>query len=115
MEKNRNGRIAPTAKPPLEKLIRQFVQYFHWFLDEELTVDELDYMLDLRDRIHEAGGDLGDLDSVWRANAKEMLRHKSLFSSPLTNQWWWKEEVWEKLASNQSRRMGKHRTARSAK
>ncbi|MEK7249531.1 MAG: hypothetical protein AAB209_03815 [Bacteroidota bacterium] len=85
------------------KLIRQYLQYFQWFLEEELTVDELDYMLHLRDRIHELRGDLGDLDAVWRANAKKMLRFKSVFNIPMSEKWWWRKEVWQRLSSTRTK------------
>ena len=88
----------------LQKLIKQYLQYFYWFLEDELNADELDYMLYLRDRIHESGGELGDLDFVWRANAKKMLKQKSVLQSPMSKEWWWKEDVWRRFASTHNSR-----------
>ncbi len=87
----------------IQKIIKQYLQYFYWFLGDKLNDDELDYMLYLRDRIHESNGDLGDLDSVWRANAKFMLTHSKVFNHPLSDAWWWKKSTWEKLTSKQHR------------
>lgn len=83
----------------LQKLIAEYLQYFRWFLEGEIASEELDYMLHLRDRIQEARGDLGDLDTIWRANAKRMLERKSVFQKPMSDSWWWNESTWRKLAS----------------
>ena len=98
MDRNRNGKIV-SVKPSLHGIITDYLKYFHWFLDDKLDEYEFDYMLHLRDRITELGGDLGDLDAVWRTNAKKVLRFKSVLSIPMSDSWWWKKEVWQKLAS----------------
>ncbi len=98
MDRNRNGKISGALKPSLHQIITEYLKYFHWFLEDQLDEYELDYMLHLRDRIHELRGDLGDLDAVWRANAKKMLRHKSVFKFPMSEAWWWKKESWQKVA-----------------
>jgi hypothetical protein len=98
------------------RLIRTYLKFFQMFLDGDIVVQELDYMMFLRDRIHEEGGELGDLDSVWRAHARKMLLYKSLFHYPMSDAWWWKKEAWEKLASKQRRAANgkRKRSARTA-
>lgn len=113
MDRNRNGKIGGALKPSLHDIITEYLKYFHWFLEDKLDEYELDYMLHLRDRINELRGDLGDLDAVWRTNAKKMLRLKSVFSIPMSDSWWWKKEMWQKLASPRTK--SKHPRRRVAR
>ncbi|MBI5217043.1 MAG: hypothetical protein HY960_14910 [Ignavibacteriae bacterium] len=55
-------------------------------------------MFHLRDRIEEAKMSLGDLDSVLQMNAREILKHKSIFEQPMTENWWWNLKTWQRLA-----------------
>lgn len=82
----------------LQILLKDYMQYFQWLLEKELTTEELDYMLHLRDRIEEAECNLGDFDNLLRMQAKQILKHKQLFEQPMSEHWWWKLAVWEELA-----------------
>lgn len=86
----------------VQNLLREYLKYFQWFLDKEIGLEELDYMLHLRDRIEEAHCDLGDLDSVLRMNAKQIIKYKSLFDQPMSRHWWWNRSEWENLARKQA-------------
>jgi len=86
----------------IQHIIKEYLQYFQWLLEKDLTTEELDYMFHLRDRIEEAKLDLGDLDNVLQMNAKLILKHKSLFEQPMSNSWWWKRSAWEKLATKKT-------------
>ncbi len=101
MDRNRNGKIG--ALSSLHDFITEYLKYFQWFLEDKLDEYEFDYMLHLRDRINELRGDLGDLDGVWRTNAKKVLRFKTVLSIPMSDAWWWKKEVWQKLASQRTK------------
>lgn len=81
----------------IQKLLREYLKYFQWFLDKEISSEELDYMLHLRDRLEEAHCDLGDLDNVLRMNAQQVVKHKSIFEKPMTSSWWWSYAEWLKL------------------
>ena len=83
----------------LQILLKDYMQYFQWLLEKELTTEELDYMFHLRDRLEEAQCNLGDLDNVLRMQAKQILKHKQLFEQPMGEYWWWNRAVWEKLAT----------------
>lgn len=91
-------------------LITEYLNYFLWFLNGKLTPDELDYMLYLRDQLEKSGGNLGDLDVVWKSHAQQMLRYGMVFDEPLSNNWWWKKSEWEKLVKGSHRSSKKRKT-----
>ena len=42
-------------------------------------------------------------EDIWRDKARVMLKYPQIFDCPENDNWWWKKEVWEKLAKKRGR------------